>query len=78
MIRNVRVGEGSLESVTLSHPLHSSLQTQLHKLMRHLDVPWATEDNSESSMKNSVIAGAVMSSFPIDEMCPECFEYLGE
>jgi len=52
VIRNV--GESSLESVTLSHPLHSSLQTQLHKLMRHLDVPWVTEDNSEGSMKNSV------------------------
>jgi len=37
--------------------------------MRQLDVPRATEDNSESSMKNSVTAGAgaVMSSFPIHE-----------
>ena len=59
-------GESSLESVTLSHPLHSSLLTQPHKLMRQLDVPRATEDNSESSMKNSVTAGAVMSMFVLE------------
>jgi len=71
VIRNVLVGESSLESVTLSHPLHSSLQTQLHKLMRHLDVPWA-EDNSERSMKNSVIAGTVLSSFPVIVLLRGC------
>ncbi|OLE90215.1 MAG: hypothetical protein AUF79_10850 [Crenarchaeota archaeon 13_1_20CM_2_51_8] len=39
--------------------------------MKHLDVPWA-EDNSERSMKNSVIAGTVLSSFPVIVLLRGC------